>query len=146
MRYFETGILAVSALALLYACFSRLIIPTEAVFLRTLLSVPDVTLADHPSLASEVRGVGAVMLIGAIIGLVGILKVTFRGTSFIVLSTIFVGIAVGRSTSILIDGLPEAELLLVLAIEILIAAALVLCSIGFWRRTNQVGGLDGRNA
>lgn len=128
MKIFQIVVLSLSGLALLYACSSRLINPTNAVFLETYLEENE--LETDIVLVNEIRGVGAVMLLGAMVAFAGAIRVDFRQTAFIVITVIFGGIVLGRSFSLFIDGIPSPNLMRVAMIEIVLGVLNVVCLIG----------------
>jgi len=111
MKTFNIVVLSLSGLALFYACSMRLVTPSSAVFLQTYFQNPANSLTSHIDLVNEIRGVGAVMMLGGIVAFLGIRKESFRQSAFVVLAVIFGGVLLGRFTSILIDGMPPADLM-----------------------------------
>lgn len=126
---FKIVVLSLSGLALLYACSMRLINPTQAVFLETYLVYPDNSLETNIDLVNEIRGVGAVMLLGAIIALLGTIRADFRLTAFVVAVVIFGGVVLGRSISLFIDGIPNQNLVRATIAEIVLATLNIFCLI-----------------
>lgn len=127
MKIFNIVVLALSGLALFYACSMRLINPAKAVFLQSYFEDPTNSLAAHTDLANEIRGVGAVMLLGGIIAFLGIIRPEFQFTSFVVLTVILGGVVFGRALSIFMDGMPHANLLRAFVAEIVLAALNIVC-------------------
>ena len=121
MRSFSNVVLALSGLALFYACTMRLIDPSAVVFLQGTGNAPTV------EMANEIRGIGAEMLLGGIVAFVGILIPRFRMTSFVLLSVIFVGMVLGRSVSWVVDGVPDANISRALQHEAILAVLNVSC-------------------
>ena len=103
--------LALSGLALFYACSMRLIDPSGAVFLQSYFENPGNSLDLHLDLVNEIRGVGAVMLLGGIVAFLGIARTDLRQSAFLVLVVIFGGVILGRSISILLDGMPSQDVI-----------------------------------
>jgi len=128
MKIFQIVVLCLSGLALLYACSMRLINPTHAVFLETYLE--ENTLESDIVLINEIRGVGAVMLLGAIVAFLGAIRAEFQQTAFVVVTVIFGGVVLGRSFSLFIDGIPNPNLMRVAIIEIVLGVLNVVCLIG----------------
>ena len=127
MNIFKIVVLTLSGLALLYASSMRLINPTEAVFLQTYLEHPANSLAIDIDLVNEIRGVGAVVFLGAIIAFLGTIRVDFRQTSFVVTTLIFGGVVLGRSLSLLIDGIPNENLMRAASAEIVLGVLNIFC-------------------
>ncbi len=127
MKIFKIIVLTLSGLALFYACSMRLINPTEAVFLQTYLENPENSLDIYIDLVNEIRGVGAVMFLGGIIALLGIIRSDFRLTSFVVAAIIFGGVISGRSLSLFIDGIPNENLIRAAIAEGVLAALNIFC-------------------
>lgn len=138
MERFKIVVLALSGLALLYACSLRLINPTNAVFLQTYLENPANSLATDIDLVNEIRGIGAVMLLGAVVTLIGIMRVDFRQTAFVVVTVIFGGVVLGRSVSIVMDGMPNADLLRAASAEILLSILNIICLVSVVRQGNEL--------
>lgn len=127
MKIFQIVVLSLSGLALLYACSLRLFNPEGAVFLQTYFENPANSLETHVDLINEIRGVGAVMLLGGIIALLGTLKADFRLSAFVVLTVILGGVVLGRSLSFMIDGIPHANLIRAAIVEGVLAMLNVFC-------------------
>lgn len=127
MKTFNNVVLVLSGLALLYACTMRLINPSAAVFLQTYFESAGNTLDRHIELANEIRGLGASMLLAGIVALLGIFMPRFQVTSFVVVCVMFVGVILGRSVSLVVDGVPDADLLRPAIVEGILAALNVFC-------------------
>lgn len=127
MKKFDTFVLALSGLALVYACTMRLIDPSTAVFLQTYFETAGNSLDTHIELANEIRGLGASMLLAGMVAFLGIVMPRFRVTSFVVVCVIFVGVALGRSVSLVVDGVPDASLLRPAITEAILAALNLFC-------------------
>lgn len=128
MKPFRISVLVLSALALFYASSSRLFNPAGAVFLQTNLENPESSQVAI-DLLNEIRGVGAVMLLGAVTALLGTLRTDFRLTSFVVTAVIFGGVVLGRSLSLFIDGIPNENLMRAATAESVLAALNIFCLI-----------------
>ena len=111
MKIFNIVVLALSGLALFYACSMRLINPSKGVFLQSYFENSANNLATHSDLANEIRGVGAVMLLGGVVAFLGIIRPDLQFTSFLVLTVIFGGVILGRIFSFFMDGIPHNNLL-----------------------------------
>ncbi|MEO1441010.1 MAG: DUF4345 domain-containing protein [Chloroflexota bacterium] len=129
MKIFNIIVLALSGLALFYASSMRLINPAEAVFLQTYFENPDIHLRTDIDLVNEIRGVGAVMVLGGIVALIGTIRAGFRFTSFVVATVILGGVVLGRSLSLFIDGIPDASLMRAFVAEIVLSVLNVFCLI-----------------
>lgn len=127
MKIFQIVVLVLSGLALFYASSMRLFNPTEAVFLQTYLANPDNSLQFDVDLANEIRGVGAVMVLGGIVAFIGVFRADFRLTAFVVATVILGGVVLGRSVSFVIDGLPNADLMRAASAEVVLGALNVVC-------------------
>ncbi|MEM6526799.1 MAG: DUF4345 domain-containing protein [Chloroflexota bacterium] len=132
MRIFQIVVLVLSGLALLYACSMRFINPTEAVFLQTYFENPDNRLEADIELVNEIRGVGAVMLLGAIVTFLGAIRADFRLTALVVAAVILGGVVLGRSLSLFIDGIPDADLIRAYVAEIVLGTLNVVCLISLF--------------
>ncbi|MEO0899875.1 MAG: DUF4345 domain-containing protein [Bacteroidota bacterium] len=127
MNIFHIIVLTLSGLAMFYASYSRLFKPASAVFLKNYVNDPSRNQGNHPDVYNEVRGVGAVMVLGGIVCLLGALWEDIRFTSFVVACVIFMGVVVGRLVSIAIDGIPAKELLSIFYVELFIGVLNVFC-------------------
>ena len=127
MKIFKIVVLTLSGLALFYACSMRLINPTRAVFLQTYFENTANSQVINIDLLSEIRGVGSVMFFGAIIAFIGAIRADFRLTSFVVVTLIFGGVVFGRSLSLIIDGMPNEDLIRATTAEIVLAALNMFC-------------------
>ncbi len=125
MNTFNNIVLALSGLALFYVCTMRLMDPSAAVFLQTYLEGSGQTITTE--MASEIRGIGAEMVLGGIVAFLGIFIARFQVTSFVVLSVIFVGIVLGRSVSLVVDVIPDESLLRPTTVEAVLAGLNVFC-------------------
>lgn len=129
MDIFTKVVLSLSGLALFYACYLRLIQPDKAVFLQSYFEHPGNSLKVHIDLANEIRGVGAVMLLGGIVILIGTVRADFRLAALVVATVIFGGVVLGRSLSSFIDGPPSGPLMRAAVAEGVLAALNILCLI-----------------
>ncbi|MEM6428671.1 MAG: DUF4345 domain-containing protein [Deinococcota bacterium] len=126
MTIFKIVVLLLSTLALFYASSTRLITPTKAVFLQSYVENPEHSPVNI-DLLNEIRGVGAVMLLGGIIALLGALRADFRLTSFVVVTLIFGGVVLGRSLSLVVDGVPNETLMHAASAELVLSVFNVFC-------------------
>ncbi|MEO1287703.1 MAG: DUF4345 domain-containing protein [Chloroflexota bacterium] len=129
MEIFKVVVLFLSGLALFYACSMRLINPTNAIFLQTYFESPENSLATDIDLVNEIRGVGAVMLLGGIVALLGAIRADVRLTSFVVVTIIFSGVVLGRSYSLFIDGIPSENLIRAAIAEVVLSVLNIVCLI-----------------
>ncbi len=124
MKTFNNVVLALSGLALFYVCTKRLVDPSAAVFLQAYLETGNTL---NSEMASEIRGIGAEMLLAGIVAFLGVFMPRFKLTAFVVLSVLFVGVILGRSVSLVVDGMPDESLLRPATIEMILAALNVFC-------------------
>ncbi|MEO0565790.1 MAG: DUF4345 domain-containing protein [Chloroflexota bacterium] len=134
MKIFQIVVLVLSGLALFYASSMRLFDPSQAVFLQTYLENPSNSLEIDIDLASEIRGIGAVMVLGGIIALIGATRADFRLTSFVVASVIFVGVVLGRSASLFVDGMPNDDLIRAASFEFVLSVLNIFCLVTILNR------------
>ncbi|MEL6804279.1 MAG: DUF4345 domain-containing protein [Bacteroidota bacterium] len=130
MKIFQIVVLVLSGLALFYACSMRLIKPSGAVFLQSYFEDPANSLESHVDLANEIRGVGAVMLLGGLIALLGAFRPDFQQTAFVVTTLIFAGVILGRSISWIFDGAPPVNLIRAAIAEAVLAVLNAYCMVG----------------
>ncbi|MEM9887559.1 MAG: DUF4345 domain-containing protein [Bacteroidota bacterium] len=129
MELFEVIILSLSSLALFYASTMRLINPQKGNFLQTYLSNPDNRLENDTDLINEIRGVGAVMLVGGLFIILGIVISDFKFTSFVVAVVIFFGVVLGRLISLVVDGKPNQDVIRATIAEIVLSVLNIFCLI-----------------
>ena len=136
MKIFQIVVLSLSGLALFYACSMRLISPSGAVFLQSYFENPTNSLTNHIDLANEIRGVGAVMLLGAILALIAVFSPDLKPSAFLVLCIILGGVVLGRSLSFILDGMPPADLLRAAVGEGVLAALNIFCLVRIWTQAD----------
>lgn len=125
MKALINTVLALSGLALFYVSTMRLIDPSAAAFLKTFFSEAKNTMTVE--MASEMRGIGVEMVLAGLVALLGIFMPRFRLAAFVLLSTLFVGIVLGRAISWVVDGVPDASLFIPWTFETILAALNVFC-------------------
>jgi Domain of unknown function (DUF4345) len=76
---------------------------------------------------SEVRGMSALMMFGGLIVLLGTIIPELTITSFVVAILIFLGYAIGRLLSIVLDGKPNKLIIQGLVSELVLGTANVVC-------------------
>ncbi len=97
--------------------------------MQTFLEDSENSLPTVTDLFNEIRGVGAVMFLGGLIALLGVVRTNFQLTSFTVVTVIFGGVILGRLLSFLVDGIPSQNLISVSLIEGILAGLNVFCLI-----------------
>ena len=107
MKIFNNIVLALSGLALFYMSTMRLFDPSAVVFLQSIADPSSVLTIE---MANEIRAMGAENVLGGIVAFLGIFIPRFRFTAFVVLSVIFVGAALGRSVSLVVDDVPDENI------------------------------------
>ena len=127
MESIKIVVLIFSGLALFYASSTRLIKPTKANFLKAYLENHTNELENDIDLVNEIRGVGAVMLLGGIIILLGTIVPNLRQTAFIVAIVILFGVVIGRLISFGIDGQPNEAVIKVMAVEFILGLLNIFC-------------------
>ncbi|MCI4667475.1 MAG: DUF4345 domain-containing protein [Bacteroidia bacterium] len=140
MKTFKVVVLALSGMALFYACASRLINPTDAIFLQSYFENPDNSLAIHKDLANEIRAEGGVMLFGGIIALIGAIRWDFRLVSFVITTVIFGGVILGRSLGLTIDGVPHPAIIRAAIAEGVLFAFNILCLLDVLIKGSKASG------
>ncbi len=118
MEMIKIVTLAASGLLLLLVGAMRLSNP-----IKTYLNSSGIQLTDDVNLLNEMRAVGAVMMFGGMIILLGTVIPKMALSSFVVGSLLFLGFAVGRFVSIRIDGRPNKLIRQGLAFEIVLGSA-----------------------
>lgn len=122
MEIIKIVILSLSGLMLFFVGAMRLSNP-----IKTYLKNSGINLANDVNLLNEMRGVSAVMLFGGIIILLGTIIPKLMISSFVVATLIFIGFAIGRMLSHLLDGKPNKMLVQGLIFELIFGAANVFC-------------------
>jgi len=88
-----------------------------------------IKLENEINLLNEIRGVSSVMLCGGIIILLGTIIPKLTIISFAVATLIFLGFAIGRLLSIVIDGKPNKLIIQGLIFELVLGSANIFCLI-----------------
>lgn len=127
MEIFEIVTLAISGLLLFFVGTMRLTNP-----IKTYEKNSGITLQKDVNLLNEMRGVSALMLSGGVIILLGTILPNIRMISFSAACLIFLGFALGRVFSIVVDGKPNKLIIQGLFSEIVLGglnAALIVIHI-----------------
>ena len=124
MRTFSNIVLALSGLALFYMSTMRLFDPSAVVFLQ---GIADPSTVLTIEMANEIRAMGAENVLGGIVAFLGIFIPRFRFTALVVLSVIFVSAALGRSVSLVVDGVPDENIFRAFHHQAILAALNVFC-------------------
>lgn len=103
----------------------RLIVPSAATFLNTFLADTGNTLTIE--MASEIRGIGANMVLAGIVAFFGIFIPRFKLPAFVGLSVLLVGVVLGRVVSSIVDGVPDETLFMPATHGAVLAAVNVFC-------------------
>jgi len=88
-----------------------------------------IKLENEINLLNEIRGVSSVMLCSGIIILLGTIIPKLTIISFAVATLIFLGFAIGRLLSIVIDGKPNKLIIQGLIFELVLGSANIFCLI-----------------
>ena len=115
MGIFNMVILALSGLMLLMVGGLRLSNP-----IKNYSKNSGIQIDNDVNLLNEVRGTSALMLIGGLIILSGIVFPKMMFTSFVVATLIFIGFAIGRLISMGLDGRPNKLLIQGLIFELVL--------------------------
>ncbi len=132
MEVLNIIVLTLSGLALFYASYTRLINPTKAIFLQTYLAKSENEPENDADLVNEVRGIGAVMLLGGIMILLGALFPDFRLTSFVVAIVLLFGVILGRLISFGVDGRPSQDIVRAAMIEMILGGLNIICLVNLF--------------
>ncbi len=123
MEIFNIVVLSISGLMLLtLAGLLRLINP-----IGNYSKNSGIKIENEVNLLSEVRGMSALMTLGGVIILLGIIIPELRLTSFVVGILLFGGYAIGRSLSVVVDGKPNKQIISGLITEIIMSALHIFC-------------------
>ncbi|WP_419907144.1 DUF4345 domain-containing protein [Hoeflea sp.] len=124
MKTFNNIVLALSGLALFYMSTMRLFDPSAVVFLQSIADPSNVLTIE---MANEIRAMGAENVLAGFVAFLGIFIPRFRLTAFVVLSVIFVSATLGRSVSLVVDGVPDENIFRAWNHQAILAAMNVLC-------------------
>ena len=120
-------VLVLSSLALLYASSSRLLTPTQAVFLTVTIEKTENFLESNTALLNEIRGVGGVLLVGGLVTMLGVFMARLRPISLHVGAVIFSGIVLGRLISFALEGIPSTEIVRIASVESFFCVLTIFC-------------------
>ena len=122
MEIFKIVILSLSGLLLFFVGTMRLINP-----IKTYLKNSGIKLEKDVNLLNEMRGVSSVMFLAGVIILLGtfIPALTLTSHSFAIL--LFLGFALGRIISIVVDGKPNKMIVQGLIFELVFGGANTFC-------------------
>lgn len=120
-------VLVLSSLALLYASSSRLLTPTQAVFLTVTIENTENFLESNTALLNEIRGVGGVLLVGGLVTMLGVFVARLRPISLHVSAVIFSGIVLGRLISFALEGIPSTEIVRIASVESFFCVLTIFC-------------------
>lgn len=100
-----------------------------------------IAIANDPNLLSELRAPGAALAAMGGIMLVGLVRETITTVSIALAFTVYLAFPAGRAISLIADGVPSSSILGALAIEVVMAALLL---VAFARPSMQIRD-DGPN-
>ncbi len=124
MEIIKIIVLVLSGLLLMMVGLMRMTNPV-----KTYAKNSGIALGNEVDLLNEIRGASALMFCGGIIILLGTIISVLTTSSFVVATLIFLGFAVGRLLSVVVDGKPNKQLVTGLITEIVLGAANVFCLI-----------------
>ena len=122
MEVFKIVILALSGLLLLFVGTSRLFNPVKSYAKNS-----GITLAPEVDLLNEIRGASALMMLAGGVILLGTVWSVLVFTAYVVAILIFLGFALGRILSIIMDGKPNKQIIQGLAFELVFGVLNVVC-------------------
>ena len=122
MEIFKIVTLSISGLLLFMVGLFRLSQP-----LKTFLKNSGIELNNDVNLLNEIRGLSALMMFGGLTIMLGTIWADMRMSSFVVASLIFLGFALGRITSMSLDGKPNKLLVQGLVSELVLGLANLIC-------------------
>lgn len=124
MEIFNIVTLSLSGLLLFFVGLMRLSNPV-----KTFAKSSGIQLPNDTDLLNEVRGLSAVMLLGGVLILLGILVPKLTFTSHCIACLILLGFAIGRIASIVADGKPNKQITQGIIFELIFGAANIFCLI-----------------
>ena len=127
MEIFNLVVLVLSGGLLVFAGSTRLVRPLKSLCLQTNLQRHGDDVTTDADMLSEMRGAGTFTLFAGLAILAGAVLPGLRPTSFTVGIVIFLGYAVGRSTSMFLDGKPSKATVSGLGSEVLFSVLHTVC-------------------
>ncbi len=127
MEIFNLVVLVLSGGLLTFAGSVRLLRPMKSLCLQTNLQRHGDDVATDADMLSEMRGAGTFTLFAGLAILAGAVMPGLRPTSFAVGIVIFLGYAVGRSVSMVVDGKPSKDTVTGLFSEALFSVLHIVC-------------------
>ncbi len=127
MGIFNLVVLVLSGSLLIFAGSVRLLRPLKSLCLQTNLQRHGDDVATDADMLSEMRGAGTFTLFAGLTILAGAVMPGLRPTSFAVGIVIFLGYAVGRSVSMVVDGKPNKDTVTGLFSEALFGVLHIVC-------------------
>ena len=121
MEIFNIATLALSGLLLTFVGISRMTNP-----IKTYAKSSGITIDNNTDLLNEMRGVGALMMTGGIIILLGTIMSKITTISLATAGLIFIGFAIGRIFSLTQDGKPNKQIIQGLMSELILGTANVV--------------------
>ncbi len=116
MRLAIHAFLALSGVILLYVGCSTLVTP------HAFFAASGAALGSEPSLMSEVRAPGGMLLVSGVIVALGAFRRDMAGLALGLTALIYATFGVSRLVSVALDGMPSEALVLALAIELGVGA------------------------
>lgn len=98
-------------------------------------------LAGDAGLLSEVRGAGGIIMVSGLVVGLGAFQHAWSRSSVLLAALVFLSLGLGRLTGIVLDGLPGAEVIQGMAIELVFGA---LALFAFFRYRETPGALRTR--
>ena len=86
----------------------------------TFQSSAGIVLGDNLSLLSETRAPGSLLLFGSIIILGSLFNSKWRYIGLVLTALMYLGYGIGRTVSLVLDGMPHQSLLIALVLELLV--------------------------
>jgi Domain of unknown function (DUF4345) len=127
MEIFNLVVLVLSGSLLTFAGATRLFKPLKSLCLQTNLQRHGDDVTTDADMLSEMRGAGMFTALSGLALLGGAAMPSLRPVSLVVGIVIFLGYAVGRTASMVIDGKPGKDTVGGLFSEALFSALLIVC-------------------
>ncbi|SIO13945.1 protein of unknown function [Parasphingorhabdus marina DSM 22363] len=93
-----------------------------------------IILGDNPSLISEIRAPGAVLMVSAIFMILGVGRERFLRPALALIMAIYGSYGLARLLSIMLDGPPSPSLVQAMILELIIASFALI----FWLRSGPI--------
>ncbi|WP_281612856.1 DUF4345 family protein [Flammeovirga sp. SubArs3] len=111
MEIFKIVVLSLSGALLIFGGIMRVFNPIKSYCLKSYSDNPNLQLEGEEDIFNEMRGGGAVTVIGGLFVLLGVFVSSMELSSIMVAIVLYLGFATGRLLSIGLDGKPNPQII-----------------------------------